>query len=193
MPQKEQPFWKASQADLKADDKFIIKPYYWTGTPSLPYTEFTIDCLSEYEPSQVSSENPTFVDHIKSTYNKHGLIYLKNTGKTEYNEMLDLSRIVMPQENQQKYEGGSNWRNTIESNVYDTGAPRQAWIHYHHEMAYVGSSPKQIAFLCKHAPEGKGYTYVSYSNGHTGELMKSELGQKLKEKGICYVRCLSDR
>ena len=37
-----------------------------------------------------------------------------------------------------KYEGGANPRDALpEENVYDTGAPLPAHIHYHHEMAYI--------------------------------------------------------
>ena len=38
------------------------------------------------------------------------------------------------------YEGGSNWRNHIETNIYDTGAPKEAWLHYHHEQTYLDES-----------------------------------------------------
>lgn len=34
-------------------------------------------------------------------------------------------------------------------NVYDTGAPNSAYLHYHHEMAYVNESVSKISFVCK--------------------------------------------
>lgn len=52
--------------------------------------------------------------------------------------MRDLIAMIIPIEEDLDYEAGSNWRNRIEKNVYDTGAPLSAWIHHHHEMAYVG-------------------------------------------------------
>lgn len=48
----------------------------------------------------------------------------------------------------QKYEGGANSRNPVEKNIFDTGAPFSAHIHYHHEMTYVSQSIRNIAFLC---------------------------------------------
>ena len=34
-------------------------------------------------------------------------------------------------------------------NVYDTGAPREADLQYHHEMAYLDYSPEKVAFFAK--------------------------------------------
>ena len=47
-----------------------------------------------------------------------------------------------------EYKGGANSRRNLETsdmqniNVYDTGAPGNAFIHYHHEMTYVSKSVK---------------------------------------------------
>lgn len=41
-----------------------------------------------------------------------------------------------------KYEGGANSRSEISPNVYEVGAPLDAYLHYHHEMAYVNTSVK---------------------------------------------------
>lgn len=94
-----------------------------------------------------------------------------------------------------KYEGGANQRAPLEANVYDTGAPRQADIHYHHEMAYVGQSCKWVAFGAIAATDDplKGATFISLNNPATEELMETKLGEKLKDKGVCYVRKLPDK
>ena len=77
--------------------------------------------------------------------------------------------------------------------MYDTGAPKESWIHYHHEMAYIRYSPSAVAFCAKQSlPNGQGATYVSDQVQATQELLTTEFGQKLKEKGICYTRCLTD-
>lgn len=61
-------------------------------------------------------------------------------------------------------------------------------------MAYVGKSCKQIAFSCKHSLGGmRGATFLSDAVGVTDELMTTKLGQKLKEKGLCYWRNLTDK
>ena len=77
--------------------------------------------------------------------------------------------------------------------MYDTGAPKESWIHYHHEMAYIRYSPSAVAFCAKQSlPNGQGATYVSDQVQATQELLTTEFGQKLKEKGICYIRYLTD-
>jgi len=91
------------------------------------------------------------------------------------------------------YRGGANSRWSVGMNVFDTGAPRQAHLHYHHEMTYVSKSIPMIAFACSEATKGKGCSYVSDGLGTTDAILKTPLGQKLKEKGICFVRNLTDR
>jgi len=94
---------------------------------------------------------------------------------------------------QMKYEGGANPREGIVTNVYEVGAPSDAWLHYHHEMAYNQHSMKNLAFCSVKAPWGKGDTYLSENMSVTEELLKTDLGRKLQDKGVCYIRCLTDR
>lgn len=99
---------------------------------------------------------------MQKIWNDTGLVYLTNTGATTGDAMRDLISMVIPPENMMKYEGGSNWRKQIEKNFYDTGAPLSAWIHHHHEMAYVNFSTACLGFSCLESPaNGEGYTYVS--------------------------------
>ena len=96
--------------------------------------------------------------------------------------------------------------------MYEVGAPLTSNLHYHHEMAYIGESTEALAFLAvktgivvlfcvskftKHysvavKPAIRGATYVSNSVKVTDEILKTELGQKLKEHGVCYHRHLTD-
>ena len=61
------------------------------------------------------------------------------------------------------------------------------------EMAYVSKSTKMLGFCCQDAVPNKGWSFVSDQTSLTKEILQTPLGQKLKEKGICYVRCLTDR
>ena len=83
----------------------------------------------------------------------------------------------------------------IVPNVFDTGAPREAWLHYHHEMAYVNQSTSMLGFCARAACDtpGKGAMFLSDNIRATDSLMATEFGAKLAEKGICYIRCLTDR
>ena len=80
-------------------------------------------------------------------------------------------------------------------NVYDTGAPREADLQYHHEMAYLNDSPEQVSFFALEATKDplKGATFISENLGATNMLMDHEFGQRLIDKGCCYVRKLPDQ
>jgi len=116
-----------------------------------------------------------------------------NTGLPDMKAMRELVEVVIPADVDMEYRGGSNWRNRIERNVYDTGAPASSHIHYHHEMAYVRRSPSSLGFMAASAlPDGRGATFVSDQVAATKALLETELGRKLKAKGVCYTRCLTD-
>lgn len=97
-----------------------------------------------------------------------------------------------------RYIGGSNLREDVAPNapnVYDTGAPLSAHLHYHHEMEYVADSIRTITFMgIKMPSSASGATYISDTVATTKEILGTQLGQKMKDKGVCYVRKLvSDR
>jgi hypothetical protein len=101
--------------------------------------------------------------------------------------------------NEQIYKGGSNDRGAVRpgQKVYGVGAPKCAWLQYHHEMTYVNSSPYMLGFVCHKAPPVEraiaGATWLSDSVAATDAILKTDLGQKLKELGVCYWRDMTDR
>ncbi len=67
-------------------------------------------------------------------------------------------------------------------------------MHYHHEMAYVDKSVKNIFFACTELSSGvDGATYVSDNVRVTDAISHTSLGKKLKERNVCYIRKLTDR
>jgi hypothetical protein len=137
---------------------------------------------------------------MRETYDGVGLVHLTNTGLTDLVDMRTAARLIIDAE--MPYDGGANPRDNIVPNVYEIGAPLTAWLHYHHEMAYVGRSTQVISFLASDVlpPPGpgdggvsRGATFVSDSIGATDKLLSTEFGQKLKELGVCYHRNLTDR
>ena len=198
------------------EDSRPIIPKFWTGSPSIAYDDFQIDCSKfdmdrivqrisardETNNKEVSKvvidedfhETKAMVEEMNYKFNKFGLVQLINTGLKDMDSMEKVSKLVSGKG--MAYEGGANLRGYLEENVYDTGAPFTANIHYHHEMAYVKESTKWVAFLCAHGcrdPQ-KGGTFISENIGATDTLMNkySSLGNKLKEKGLCYIRKLPD-
>ena len=194
----------------EAEDNRPIIPKFWTGQPDVPFEDFQIDC-SKFQMDKIVQkttingvtetftddnfhETKALKDEMSYKFNKVGAVQLIKTGLEDMTSMEKVSKLVSGKG--MKYEGGANLRGYVEKNVYDTGAPLEAHIHYHTEMAYVKESTKWLAFLCEHGCRDpkKGGTFLSDKIKATDTLMNRypKLGNKLKEKGICYVRKLPD-
>jgi len=169
----------------------IIEPAWWTGSPWLDRSQYVIDA-SEFDlPGDLHPES-ALADRMREVYDRAGIVLVTSTGLTDLASMRALAKAVLPSE--MDYDGGSNPRQRIEPNVYEIGAPLSAWLHYHHEMAYVGRSTRAIGFLCSAAlPSGRGRTFVSDSIAATDALLATDFGRRLKERGLCYHRNLTDR
>lgn len=124
-------------------------------------------------------------------FDEIGLVYLTNTGLRDLQAMRAISQHVIKHEID--YKGGANPRNNLQPNVYEVGAPLEAHLHYHHEMAYIDKSTRMLAFLCDKAADDGGQTFVSDNVRATDALLATDFGQKLKELGLCYHRHLTDR
>jgi len=170
----------------------VIKPKFWTGTPPRRPEEYAIDCTGFDMSSPAAS--PQVVAQMERMYREVGLVVLKNTGLKDLGAMRQWVRVIISHDQEIDYTGGANSRDALEPNIFDVGAPRQAWLQYHHEMAYVGRSIKNISFCCSAALGGeRGATFVSDGVRSTDAILKTEFGRKLMEKGLCYVRKLTDR
>ncbi len=181
----------STAADMLKPLPGVIEPRWWTGEPALPPASFTIDC-SDYamDDSDLSTDGE-LARRMNATFDDVGLVCLVNTRLTDLSRMRLFGKLVV--ENEMRYKGGANPRNDLVDNVYEVGAPLHAWLHYHHEMAYISHSTRMLGFLCNKAVEGKGWTFVSDNLQATDALMQTEFGHKLKELGLCYHRNLTDR
>jgi len=174
----------------------MIAPKFWTGEPSLAPVVYEIDC-SAYDMTLglEHPENASLVQEMLDRYEKIGLIHLRNTRLTDLQVMRSWANRIVEGDDSD-YKGGANSRGPIENNVYDTGAPKEAFLHYHHEMAYLKRSVGTVAF-CSSASIDDGTTrgamFVSDSVRASEDLLSTPFGQRLKEKGITYIRCLTDR
>lgn len=167
-----------------------IEPVWWTGTPAIDPGLFTIDADGRDLSGVADPDSTELAERMRDTFDRIGLVRLVGTGLTELADMRRWARTVLGE--QMVYEGGSNPRDQIEPNVYEVGAPLVAWLHYHHEMAYIGRSNRRLAFMCRHATPGKGHTFVSDNVSVTEAILETDLGRKLKELGVCYHRNLTD-
>lgn len=171
---------------LAVEPYTVIRPMF-PDTDAVDRSLFTIDC-NQVDMKQL---NPDVVNLMKQTYHDQGIVYLCNTNLTQLGDMQNWAKVLVGQADVE-YTGGANPRKALEKNVYDVGAPLSAWLHYHHEMAYVGRSVKSISLFCKHTCDNGG-TFASDNLQTTDALLATEFGQKLKDKNICYVRNLTDR
>jgi hypothetical protein len=169
----------------------LITPQWWTGASHIEADSYTIDCSGRAIDAAALTCGSELGDRMNALFDELGLVYLTNTGLTDLADMRRAAKLVMQKE--MRYEAGANPRNDLVPNVYEVGAPLQAWLHYHHEMAYVDTSTTMLAFLALHTVTGKGQTFVSDNMRATDAILETDLGQKLKELGLCYHRDLTDR
>lgn len=191
----------------KDEDASPLDVKYWTGKPAIPFEKFQID-LSKYNMEKILSakdadgsiradenlrDTHVLRQHMEETFNNVGAVHLVKTGLDSHEKFEAVTKILMPKG--MEYEAGANLRVQVEKNVYDTGAPKEADLQYHHEMAYVGESCKWVSFGALEATDDplKGATYISENIGATEMLMNSKFGQRLIEKGCCYIRKLPDQ
>ncbi|MGA9275838.1 TauD/TfdA family dioxygenase [Ilumatobacter sp.] len=178
----------------------VIEPAWWSGAAPLDAAEYTIDCGGyPMDPAGLAHDGE-LGRRMRETFDRVGLVHLTNTGLTELVDMRAAAKLVVGRE--MKYVGGANPRDNLAPNVYEVGAPLSAWLHYHHEMAYVGRSTRVISFLASDVLPpavpgtggvGRGATFVSDSIAATDKLLSTPFGQKLKQLGVCYHRNLTDR
>ncbi len=170
----------------------VIEPRFWTGTPWLSRDRYIIDCAGLAVDDDALSPDGELARRMQATFDETGFVLVTNTGLIDPSAMRSVAKLVLSEE--MEYEGGANPRRRIAPNVYEVGAPLGAWLHYHHEMAYVGRSTAAIGFLGLHAlPAGRGRTFVSDSVAATNTLLASPFGQKLQRLGLAYHRNLTDR
>lgn len=177
-------------SDTLATRPTPIEPRFWTGTAALDPATYQVDAR-RFDPTTLTDPDGDFAVAMRTTYERVGLVHAVGTGITDHVAMRLVAKHVLDAE--MPYRAGANPRGSIAPNVYEIGAPLSAWLHYHHEMAYVGTSTSAIAFTCRAALPGRGATFVADNVRATEAILETELGRKLAELGVCYRRDLTDR
>ena len=167
-----------------------LRTRWWSGSNAIDPSSFTVDCSGYAMDRGDLSPGSELARRMNEVFDAIGLVYLVNTGLTDVQRMRDAVRLVMREE--MVYEAGANPRDRLEPNVYEVGAPLVAHLHYHHEMAYVGTSTTMLGFMAKTAVAGKGATFVADNVRATDAILATEFGRKLKQRGLCYHRDLTD-
>lgn len=166
-------------------------------SPLLDPSTYEIDCAAGGYDMRSEEQSQELAGRMIDTFERLGLVVLRNTGLG--GDLQAMRRWgVVPMAEVMKYEGGANSREDLLNapdgyNIFDTGAPRQAHLHYHHEMAYVKESTTALAFCAHQGTGGVGPSYLSDNVVATEAIMATDFGTKLADKGVCYIRCLTDR
>ncbi|MEH6584550.1 MAG: TauD/TfdA family dioxygenase [Halioglobus sp.] len=181
----------STAVDLAARLPDIIEPRWSTGSHAIDPSTYIIDCSGFDMDAGDLREDSVLALRMNAVFREVGLVHLVNTGLSDLKIMRAFANLVV--KNEMVYSGGANPRGDLEPNVYEVGAPLDAWLHYHHEMAYVATSTKLLGFLCHKAIEGRGYTFVSDNLKATEAILATDFGQKLRRLGLCYHRDLTDR
>jgi hypothetical protein len=170
--------------DTLTEQSELIEPAWWTGIPAVDPAAYQLDARD-------FSDDHELRVAMRDTFDRIGLVHVVNTGLTDHADMRLLAHHVL--DGQMPYRAGANPRDVLAPNVYEIGAPLQAWLHYHHEMAYVATSTTMLGFLCKRELPGRGATFVSDNVRATEAMLETDFGRKLAELGVCYRRNLTDR
>ncbi len=173
------------------EHRTVIEATWWTGTPAVDASRYQIDARDHDLAAELDRPDGDLATRMRATFDQIGLVHVTDTGLDDHRDMRRLARLLLDDE--MSYEAGANPRGSIAPNVYEVGAPLQAALHYHHEMAYVGTSTRMIAFLAKRSLPVRGATFVADNVRATEAILETELGRKLAELGVCYRRDLTDR
>jgi hypothetical protein len=169
----------------------VIEPRWWTGTPAIDPAAFTVD-RRDFDGDDADLEpGSPLARRMREVFDEIGLVHLVHTGLSTLAEQRKAATLVVDSE--MDYQGGANPRGRIGPNVYEVGAPLSAWLHYHHEMAYVGQSTRMLGFLAHKVLPQRGDTFVSDNLRATEAILETGFGRKLRDLGLCYHRNLTDR
>ena len=168
---------------------------WWTGEYVIDPERFIVNGQGNISKDDIHNPKSLLRQEVLEKFEDTGLVHVQNTGLTDMGDQRCLARILMG--NETEYEGGANPRGRTSdlANVYDIGAPLEAGLHYHHEMTYKSHSVKTLGFLCKHAVQrgDVGWSFVSDSvQAHDYIMNETQLGPKLKDKGLCFIRRMTD-
>mmetsp|Transcript_28857 Transcript_28857/g.65176 ORF Transcript_28857/g.65176 Transcript_28857/m.65176 type:complete len:411 (-) Transcript_28857:63-1295(-) len=170
-----------------------VRARYWTGAPALDPALYTVDAGGSVTASDLRPSS-ALAGEMRAKFDSAGVVHVTNTGLADMGLQRELARLIMGDESE--YEGGANPRGRSGDlgSVYDIGAPLEAALAYHHEMTYKSHSVETLGFLCKSAVDRGtvGWSFVSDSVQAHDYIMGTPLGRKLKEKGLCFVRRMTD-
>ena len=114
----------STTADMLRPLPGVIEPRWWPGSDVLPRESYVIDGADYTMGDADLDPDSALAKRMNQVFDEVGLVWLRNTGLTDLKAMRRFGKLVI--ENEMRYEGGANPRDSLEANVYEVGAPLAA-------------------------------------------------------------------
>ena len=125
---------------------------------------------------------------------KHGVIYFRNVGLQTAEDFYKFFQATEYESG--SYLGGGGPRNVVIGPIHtSTETPPHLNIPFHHELAYLSTTPSKLLFFCDVPTQTLGETPVLLSN-YLYERLKEErpkFVEDVENKGIRYFRKILDK
>ncbi|CAA6804387.1 MAG: Unknown protein [uncultured Thiotrichaceae bacterium] len=169
---------------MKNDQLRTIYPF-GDGHPRIDMESYRLDCEKFTQPEALT-------EAVHQQWQDKGLVVLANTGMTHLSELQKYGEMIFADFT--RYEGGSAPRNMWSDKVFGIDdTPCHIDMCYHNEACYLPSFPQCFVIGSLSSLSRGGETLASNNEATTDALMETDLGQTLKEKGIRYVRNMTDK
>jgi len=152
---------------------------------SLNMDDYLLDCQS-------FNSRQALEQAIKEQWYDKGLVTLKNTKMQHLSELENWGRIIY--QDFTTYEGGAAPRSKWSDAVYaidDT--PAHINMGYHNEGCYLSVVPRCFVIGSLQSLKEGGATLLSDNEITTDILLTTPIGQTMKEKGVRYIRNMTDK
>ncbi|MDJ0778160.1 MAG: TauD/TfdA family dioxygenase [Gammaproteobacteria bacterium] len=155
--------------------------------PPLTLDDLIVDCCGGR-----GAHDAQLLAEIEAGLATNRAVLLRNTGMTEVAEMAAWAEFVGAPRMEYKY--GTGFRYPMGGGVLSVGTePPHSPVEPHCEMAYWKFYPRKVLFGCESIPARGGETVIADNRRVTEDILPTEAGRKILERGIRYIRNFSDR
>ncbi|MEZ5454025.1 MAG: TauD/TfdA family dioxygenase [Thiothrix sp.] len=150
---------------------------------ALGMEDYQVDCATHADDLEQA---------IRGQWREQGLVVLKNTGMQHLSELQRWAEVLF--QDFAAYEGGSAPRDKFGKHVFALGdAPPTIDLCFHNEGCYLPVYPRCFVIGSTQCPQEGGFTLLADNEKATQALLATDIGQKLRDKGMRYVRMMYDR
>lgn len=173
-------------ANLTTKQRLDIKIFPHKGNvPAEEIEKYHVDCRAYPKPELLAAE-------VQRRWQQDGVVVVSHSGMRHLRELKRWGEMIF--QDFVNYEGGSAPRSSWGDGVFNIDdTPSHIDMCYHNEMCYLPSFPRCFLVGSIAVPEEGGETMVSDNRATTQALLNTEVGQKLKQRGVRYSRIMTDK